>query len=179
MPIYTKKGDKGETGMIAPKDKPVRLSKDSLRVNALGTIDELNSFLGVAKAFSSHEWTVETIRSVQINLFTVSSIIAGSDLKFSSVKVKQMEKSIDKWESELPKLTNFMISGGSQAGTLLFYTRALSRHVERQVVALSKEEKVSPTLLKFFNRLSDYLCMFARYVNYKEGFSEEIWVGRK
>lgn len=175
MPIYTKKGDKGETGMIAPKESPVRLGKDSLRVNAIGAIDELNSFLGVAKSFTRHKEIEELIKQIQLDLFATASILAGSDLKLSSTKVKKMEKDIDKWESVLPKINNFIISGGSQTGTFVFYARALARKAERRVVALSKEEKVKPVILKFLNRLSDYLWMFSRYVNKEEGFSEEIW----
>ncbi len=175
MPIYTKKGDKGETGMISPKDAPVRLGKDSLRVNAIGAIDELNSFLGIAKSFTKHKEVEELIKETQLDLFTTASILAGSDLKLSSSKVKKMEKQIDFWESKLPKVTNFIISGGSNTGTMIFYARALARKAERRVVALSKEEKVRPTILKFLNRLSDYLWMFSRYVNMSEGFTEEIW----
>jgi len=180
MPIYTKKGDKGETGLFTSnKNGPKRLSKDSLRIEVIGAIDEVNSVLGVAKSFVSDPKIVRIITNLQKDLFITASIIAGSNLSFSSSKVKRLEQAIDEWDKRLPRVSNFIIPGGSQAGALIFYARAMSRRAERRAVSLNKVEKLRPVTLKFLNRVSDYLWMLSRQVNSSEGFGEEIWMGRR
>ena len=187
MVIYTKRGDKGETSMFDEDSaQRARISKDSIRVEALGAIDELNSFLGICKSNSESKRgkvktldKEKTIDQIQRNLLTIGSITAGSNLRFSSVQTKKLEKLIDELEGKLPVLKNFIIPGGNLLATQLQYARALSRRVERRMVTLSKEVKVKTQVLQYLNRLSDYLFMLARSENRKTGINDEIWKGKK
>jgi len=179
MPIYTKKGDKGETGLYSSdKNKKIRVSKDSSRVEAIGAIDEANSYIGLALSFCEFPEIEKFLRPVQKDLFTIGSILAGSDLSFSASKVKKLEKKIDEIDEEIPKLQNFILVSGSKFATHIQYSRTLTRRAERRLVKLSKSEKIPPNILKFLNRLSDCLFTISRYINYRYGIEEEIWVGK-
>ncbi len=147
MPIYTKTGDKGETGLYGSGK---RLSKNSPVIQALGSIDEANSWLGVAGGFTE----------IQKDLMTISSILAGAKLGFPSSKTKDLENKIDKLEKNLPKLKGFIIPHGKSAK--LHFARALVRRAERAAIALSEVEGLSLYILSYLNRLSDYLFMRAR-----------------
>ncbi|OGM19232.1 ATP:cob(I)alamin adenosyltransferase [Candidatus Woesebacteria bacterium RIFCSPLOWO2_01_FULL_37_19] len=180
MAIYTKKGDKGETSMYdASGAQRARVSKSSLKVEALGAIDELNSFLGVVKTFAEDKELIADIARIQVNLLTIGSITAGSKLGFSALETKNLEKQIDNLEGTLPVLKNFVIPGGSKTAGLLQFARSLSRRAERRVVSLSQYEKVRPQILEYLNRLSDFLFMLAREQNHKNGIADEVWVGKK
>jgi len=182
MVIYTKRGDKGETSMYDKASaQRVRVSKDSLKVEALGTIDELNSFLGVTLSFSNIPEITLYLKEVQRNLLTIGSITAGSKLKFTSLETKKLEKTIDKFEGDLPVLANFILPGGTTFSSHLHYARALCRRTERRMVTLSKVkgEKVRPQILTYLNRLSDYLFMLGRYAIHDANLKEEVWVGKK
>ena len=176
MPIYTKKGDKGTTATINSQG---RINKDSQIVQTLGVIDELNSFLGVAKSFSVNKTLVKTIAEIQKNLLTIGSITAGSDLSFSISETKKLEKTIDRIEAKLPPLKNFLFPGGGWVGSLLHYCRSLARKAERNMVSLSKFQKVSPSISKYLNRLSDCLFMLSREANFDQGIADEPWFGKK
>lgn len=180
MAIYTKRGDRGKTSLY-DKDSTQRdrVSKDSLRVRAIGALDELNSYLGVVIASSQNPNLAGRLKEAQKNLFTIGSIIAGSKLRFFKTKTKELEKEIDELEGELPVLKNFILPGGVSTASHLQYSRALCRRVERAIVTLSKEKLVKPQILTYLNRLSDYLFMQARSVNHKLNISEETWVGKK
>ena len=179
MVIYTKRGDRGETSTFDESGaQRARISKDSLKVEALGAIDELNSFLGITKAQMEDTKTQKILDTIQRNLLTIGSITAGSKLRFSSIQTKKLEKAIDDLEGKLPVLKNFVVPGGNPTSAQLQYARALARRAERRVVALSKEEKVKPQVLIFLNRLSDYIFMLARDVNHKSGILDEIWKRR-
>lgn len=169
MAVYTKTGDKGETRVFDKKTgELVKVSKNSCKITAIGTIDELNSYLGV----------IGGLMDIQRDLFTINSILAGGNLKFSKTKTKKLEREIDKWEGELPVLKNFIIYSGTPKATELFYARALSRKAERLVVKLLKEQKIPESVLTYLNRLSDYLFMLARFTNHQAGVKEEIWMGK-
>ena len=160
MTIYTRKGDKGKTGVFNGK----RLSKDSLLIEAIGSIDEANSWLGVVSGFEE----------IQKDLMTISSILAGADLKLPSTKTKKLEKEIDRLDKILPPLKYFILPGGSETGAKLHFARALVRRAERSLVSLEiKNYKVE--ILAYMNRLSDYLYMKAREQNFKKGIKEKIW----
>lgn len=180
MVIYTKRGDKGKTSLY-DKDSTQRdrVSKDSLRVRAIGALDELNSYLGVVIASSQNPNLIGRLKEVQRNLFTIGSILAGSKLRFFKTKTHELEKEIDKLEGELPVLKNFILPGGADPAAHLQYARSISRRAERAVVSLSKKDPVKPQILTYLNRLSDYLFMMARSVNHKLDISEETWVGGK
>lgn len=176
MAVYTKTGDKGTTKVFDKKTGTlVGISKTSCKIASIGAIDELNSFLGVSKSFSSDADFKNKITQVQKNLFTINSILAGGKLKFSKVQTKKLEKQIDVWEGSLPVLKNFIIYGGSQESSLIYYSRALCRRAERSLVSFAKKEKVPESVLVYFNRLSDYLFMLARSQNFRGEPKEELW----
>lgn len=180
MVIYTKRGDKGKTSLYDETSaQRERITKDSLRVRAIGAADELNSFLGVTISFSENPKLTAELKEVQRDLLIIGSILAGSDLRFFKTKTKRFEKVIDEIEGRLPPLKNFILPGGSKLAAHLQYARAISRRVEREVVALNEVEKVKPQILMYLNRLSDYLFMLARDANYRSGVEDEIWVGKK
>ncbi len=156
-----------------------RVSKDSLIVEALGAIDELNSFLGIAKTQSNDTKIQKIIGEVQKNLLTIGSITGGSKLRFTKNKTKKLERIIDEIEGKLPILKNFVVPGGSLTAAWLQYARALTRRAERRIVALSNTQITKPSILIYMNRLSDFLFMLAREVNNKSGIKDETWVGRK
>ena len=180
MAIYTKGGDKGNTGKFSSSgNSGLRVSKDSLVVEVLGAVDEFNSFLGIIKTKTTEKSLIRNIKNIQENLLTIGSITGGSGLKFSKSETIKLERIIDSLESSLPVLKNFIIPGGDMVAAQLQYARALSRRVERRMVALSSEEKVSPFILQYLNRLSDALFMLARQANFAQGQTEEVWKSQK
>lgn len=180
MAIYTKRGDRGETSFFEKGNtQKVRVDKDSVKVEAIGAIDELNSFLGVIKTSTENKFIVENVERIQRDLLTIGSKTAGSGLPFPKTKTSYLEKIIDEVESKLPRLTNFVVPGGSQVSGLLQYSRSLARRAERRMVSLSKFEKISPSVLMYLNRLSDFLFMLARKANYDLGIGDELWIGKK
>lgn len=156
-----------------------RVSKDSLIVEALGAIDELNSFLGIAKTQSNDTKIQKIIGEVQKNLLTIGSITGGSNLRFSRAQTKKLERMIDGLEGKLPILKNFVVPGGSVTAARLQYARALTRRAERRIVALSNTQITKPSILIFMNRLSDFLFMLARKVNADLKIPDEVWIGKK
>jgi len=180
MGIYTKKGDGGDTMVFDKKTGNLTgISKRSCKIRAIGAIDELNSFLAVVVSFSEDKKIIKQIREVQGNLFTINSILAGGNLRFSKAKVRKLELQIDEWESSLPVLKNFIYYSGGKNASLVFYSRALCRRAERSLVSLSKRQEIKPTTLQYLNRLSDYLFMMARYMNAQKEIEETFWMGKK
>ena len=169
--IYTKKGDKGETGIFGGK----RISKGSFEIEALGAIDEANSFLGLTVSFLEEQYLKNKITQVQDTLFRLGSIIAGAKLSIPASVVKKYEKEIDAWTLAMPSLTNFVFPGGSKPAAFLFTARTTVRRAERAIVNLSKEKNISPGVLIYINRLSDYLFTLARYINFRQEIKENIW----
>lgn len=170
MAVYTKTGDKGTTGVFDKKTKElVRVSKGSCQIKTIGTIDELNSFLGI----------IGGLTDIQGDLFTINSILAGGKLKFSKTKTKKLEKQIDIWEGMLPVQKNFIFYGGHPRAALLFYARALARRSERSLVSFSKKQEVPESVRIYINRLSDYLFMMGRSVNFEEKVKEKFWITKK
>jgi cob(I)alamin adenosyltransferase len=178
MPIYTKKGDKGETGLYSSdRSKTIRVSKSSLRIEAIGSIDEANTMLGLAASFVKDKKLKNKIFKIQERLFEVGAILAGANLKIASEAVTRMEEEIDEMDKSLKKLTHFILPGGGFGGAHLFLARTFVRRAERTVVALSHKEKVDKDVLVYLNRLSDYVYTLARYSNFKEGVKEKAWRG--
>lgn len=176
MTIYTKKGDKGETGLFSSdKDKKIRVSKASQTIKTIGAVDELNSYTGVIISESDDSNFIKNLIEIQSDLLTVGSIIAGSKLKLNKNKVKRFEKSIDEMDKVLPPLKNFILPGGTKIAAKLQYMRSLVRKAEREVVTLSKERKVDAHVLIYINRLSDFIYTLARYENWKNKFKDQIW----
>ncbi len=175
--IYTRTGDSGETSLYGG----VRVLKSSLRVSSYGTVDELNSLLGIALSKIKEKKISEFIGSIQKDLFSIGSFLAGAkmDLSVLPTRVVEMEQMIDWADRKLPELKNFILPSGAEEATLLFYARAVARHCERALVELNQKEPIDKKILIYFNRLSDLLFELARYLNYKEGFKETIWKDNK
>ena len=180
MTLYTRKGDEGTTKVL---DSQARFSKSAPLAEALGALDELNSFLGLCRAKSREggiellggEKLSECVEEVQQNLFIVQAQVAGDAKEIVEEKVKHIERVVDAIEKEIPKITGFSVVGGTELSAFLDVARAMSRRVERRVIALneSKERKMSGHTLSYLNRLSSLLFALARYVNHKAGVKEQ------
>ena len=184
MKIYTKTGDKGKTSLFGGQ----RVPKSDIRVEAYGTIDELNSVIGVAIAqvqisrlrqgFGGQAKIKNELIKIQNDLLDIGSQLANPSAKKVQrleIRVEEFEELIDKLTEKLPELRNFILPGGGRAGSLLHLARSVSRRAERRAVALSQKEKVDENILKYLNRLSDLLFTMARFVNHKEKKKEVIW----
>jgi len=175
MAIYTRKGDRGKTGIYGSKK---RISKSDQRVWVLGSIDELNSQLGLVLSLLSDPEIRGIFEDLQEDLFEIAAEIAANKhpikkFRFKKSKTTKIERLIDYYWPRLPKLQRFVFPGGSTTAAQIHISRALCRRVEREMV----EIKVDPSILSYINRLSDLLFTLARWVNYKEGFAEKLWIG--
>ena len=174
MKVYTKKGDRGETGLLGN----VRVSKDHLRVEAYGDTDELVSWLGLLRDELQDEQLHELLGSIQLELFLLNSELAtpaggktfGELLEEEAVVA--LEKWIDLWEEELPPLKSFVLPGGNRVASSLHVARTICRRAERSVVSLARTEDVRPVALRYLNRLSDALFSLARLVAFRAGTPE-------
>lgn len=178
MKIYTKKGDSGKTSLLGG----TRVPKYDLRIEAYGTVDELNAYLGlIGDQEVAREYTV-LIRSIQDRLFTLGSILATDPAK-NKVKLPQLneddveilEKSMDKMEASLPALKNFVLPGGHQANSLAHIARCVCRRAERRVVELSEQAEIEPLILQYLNRLSDWLFVLSRSFTAETRSVEVLW----
>ena len=176
MSIYTKTGDKGETGLFSSiKSKKIRVSKSSPIIEAIGTIDEANTSLGLAASFITNKKLKKKVFEIQKHLFEVGGILAGAKIDFDKNVIGQMEKEIDEMDKVLPKLTHFILPGGGKGGSFLFMARTFVRRAERRVVALPDIRHTNSDILVYLNRLSDYVYTLARYSNFREKIKEEAW----
>jgi cob(I)alamin adenosyltransferase len=180
MKIYTKTGDKGETGLFGGE----RVPKNSLRIEAYGTIDELNSFIGLAITEVKSAEVKNLLEIIQNELFTVGSDLAApynetnEKNKISRVPEEfyiNVEKAIDKFEAELQPLKNFILPGGIKSASLLHICRTICRRAERNVVALNNSVKIDDNIIIFLNRLSDLFFVLARYENHLAGIPDVKW----
>lgn len=180
MKIYTKTGDKGETGLYGG----VRVSKDDARVAAYGTVDEVNAALGVVRAYYADKAVNDDLETVQNALFDVGADLATpQDSKYRSnltpideEDIELLERLIDRYDSELEELKSFILPGGHEAAASLHFARTVVRRAEREVVALGRQEAVNPQIAVYLNRLSDLLFVMARVVNMRMGVSETRWL---
>ncbi|MDD5023005.1 MAG: cob(I)yrinic acid a,c-diamide adenosyltransferase [Candidatus ainarchaeum sp.] len=178
MAIYTKKGDFGKTGLADGKE----IDKDDDVVEAYGTIDELNSLLGLVKSKITNENVQKEIERIQKNLFTIGVEIAGGKREFKGIEyyeIDEIEKQIDVIENKIPKLNHFIIPGGETSASLVHFARTVCRRCERKVVKVSKREKVRNEILVYLNRLSDFLFVLAREINYEKKIQDVEWKGKK
>ncbi len=181
MKIYTRTGDKGQTGLFGGG----RISKGHMRLHAYGTVDELNSILGLALTFGLPEDVREGVVRVQNDLFVVGADLATpldavsqSIIRIGSEYTTRLEAEIDNWESILPTLKNFILPGGCVGGALLHQARTVCRRAERWLVLLSESERINEENLQYVNRLSDWLFVGARIVNWHAREPEAIWQPR-
>lgn len=188
MSLYTKKGDGGKTSILRKnRGKSIRLSKASPLIDAIGTIDEANSYLGVVASNFKLKYlkrglkdAIIKIEEIQKSLFTVGSIIAGSEIPTNNLDVIKLEEEIDKIENALPKLEKFILPGGNLISAQLMFARTLIRRAERKIVFLNNRSKIKSyrIIFMYINRLSDYLFVLARWVNFKAGVKEINWKSR-
>ena len=182
MAIYTRTGDKGRTSLFNGQ----RVSKSDLRVETYGTIDELNSTIGVVL---SSKYQVLSIRKelikIQNDLFEIGSMLANptmnhqpSTINYFQKRVQEFENSSDLMTKEMPTLSNFILPVGGKTGSLLHFARTVSRRAERKIVELSGSADIDNNIIMYLNRLSDLLFTMARFANFKEKRKEIIWTKR-
>ncbi|MFV0592176.1 MAG: cob(I)yrinic acid a,c-diamide adenosyltransferase [Draconibacterium sp.] len=177
--IYTKTGDDGTTGLVGG----TRVKKYASRLEAYGTIDELNSVLGVIRSLDIPQEITELLIRIQNKLFNIGSRLAsdekGDEITFGLAVQKEdievLEKAIDQYQEELPELRNFILPGGELSVAQCHVARTICRRAERRIVEFSEQENVQPELIKYINRLSDYLFVLARYLGHKKGIDETPW----
>lgn len=182
--IYTKTGDKGETALYGG----TRVSKASAKVEAYGTIDELNAFIGIAKSHIDDSDCLKQLAEIQYDLFTLGSEAAtpidkvylanGKSRLPVTIKeedISKLEVWMDKMDESLEPLQFFILPGGGKAATFLHAARTICRRAERGMVFLNETEEMRPELIKYLNRLSDYLFVMARYVSMLNNEQEEYW----
>ncbi|UII29290.1 cob(I)yrinic acid a,c-diamide adenosyltransferase [Fulvivirga maritima] len=178
MKIYTKTGDKGQTALFGGK----RVSKANLRIDSYGTVDELNSYIGLVRDQKVNELRKAFLIEIQDRLFTVGSILA-TEPGNTKVKVPQLsgedisslEKEIDVMDTTLPPMRSFVLPGGDQAVSFCHVARCVCRRAERLVVALNEVEPVDELVIQYLNRLSDYLFMLARKMSDDLHAEEVAW----
>lgn len=176
--IYTKTGDLGETSLIGG----VRVSKSHIRIESYGTVDELNSYLGLIKDQLSEAETSDLIYEIQDRLFTIGSVLA-SDPEKSKMKIPDLhdtdvvvlENAIDKMNEVLPELKSFVLPGGNILASHCHVSRCICRRAERLVVLLAQNAPVPELIVTYLNRLSDYLFVLARYIVFKNNGIEVAW----
>jgi cob(I)alamin adenosyltransferase len=177
MKIYTKTGDKGQTSLVGG----TRVSKTHVRIEAYGTVDELNSWLGYLRDQEASKGFIEPIKAMQEVLFTIGSNLALEEKgKFEipaveESQVTQLESWIDSWESGLPAMRNFILPGGHTAVSICHISRTVCRRAERQVIRMADEVEVEEIIIRYLNRLSDLLFMLARRIAFDEGAEETPW----
>jgi len=180
MKIYTKTGDRGETGLFGGE----RVSKSSLRIEAYGTVDELNAYIGLAVTRVTESSIKFLLEKIQNQLFTIGADLATpKNKKNEKLNIKRtpeifplgIEKEIDKYEEKLEPLKSFILPGGSTGAAQLHICRTITRRAERRVVALNNEEKIGENIIIFLNRLSDLFFVLARYENAVSGTPDVKW----
>jgi cob(I)alamin adenosyltransferase len=183
MKIYTKTGDGGETGLFGG----ARVGKDDLRVEAYGSVDELNAALGASRALRPDPEVDEVLARAQAALFAVGAELAtpresrghGAVPPVEAAWAVELERRMDLWDAELPALTAFVLPGGTPAAASLHVARAACRRAERRAVALARTVPVDPQVVVYLNRLSDCLFVAARLANRRAGVAEPLWSPRK
>ncbi len=184
--VYTRTGDKGETGLVGGK----RVPKDSPRIEAYGTVDELNSIIGLARVFNeerlkegeAHRFLDQVLRDIQEELFNLGSELATPpDSRHKGVitiggeQVKRIEEIIDDCQKTLEPLKSFILPGGGRIGGYLHQCRTVCRRAEREVLRLSRLEETSEWGIKYINRLSDLFFVLSRWVGKHLGEQEYLW----
>lgn len=178
MKIYTKTGDKGETSLLGGK----RLSKNHLRIETYGTVDELNSFTGVLRDHIQNETIENLLLTIQDRLFTIGSILAaaGDTEKFKIPQLHEsdielLENTIDKMNESLEPMRSFILPGGYIPSSFAHVCRTVCRRAERLCVSLQQEDTCPDIIIKYLNRLSDYYFVLSRYLAKTAGKADTNW----
>lgn len=177
MKIYTKTGDDGTTGLFGGK----RVSKDDLRIEAYGTVDELNSFLG---SLADHDPDNQLLKEIQHRLFTIGSSLAADpdkqlitpDIKASDIDA--LEQAMDHLNTTLPELRHFVLPGGHPAASAAHICRTVCRRAERRCISLNRESPLDLLIVQYLNRLSDYFFVLSRHLAHVHGAEEVKWMSR-
>ena len=184
--VYTRTGDRGETALVGGK----RVPKDSMRIEAYGTIDELNSVIGIARIFNeeslqageAHRFLDEVLCRLQDELFDLGSELATPPgfaqpgmYRVSENEIERIEKLIDKCQKDLEPLKSFILPGGGRVGAYLHQCRTVCRRAEREILRLSRVEEINPALVKYVNRLSDLFFVLSRWIAKQTGAPEYLW----
>ena len=178
MKIYTRRGDSGQTSLIDGD----MVNKHNLSVDAYGTIDELNSFLGLLKDYIKDDKIKDILNNIQIKLFSIGSILASGKNQNISEKVKiekkdveYIELEIDRLNKDLPELKNFVIPGGHKTSSYSHVCRSICRRAERKISELNNKSSVDSNILAYVNRLSDFFFVLSRFLKYSDNVSESHW----
>jgi cob(I)alamin adenosyltransferase len=181
MKIYTKTGDEGTTSLFGGK----RVSKADLRIDSYGTVDELNSYIGLLRDQEVNKKRKEVLIEIQDRLFTVGSILAtepgNTKVKIPSLiesDIHFLEKEIDKMDAGLPPMKFFVLPGGHSSVSFGHVARTVCRRAERLIIELNNHEKIDSMVIKYMNRLSDYLFMLCRKMSNELGAEEIPWKAR-
>ena len=181
MKVYTKTGDKGQTSLIGG----TRVGKNHIRIEAYGTVDELNSYIGLLRDQEIDNDVIDVLLEIQDRLFTIGSSLA-SDPEKSKMKIpdllesdiEYLEKEIDRMNDQLPEMRSFVLPGGHQAVSFCHIARCVCRRAERISIELSNTEFVADLVVKYLNRLSDYLFVLSRYLTKHFNAEETPWKPR-
>tara|TARA_B100000427_G_C15167415_1_gene445793 strand:+ start:34 stop:576 length:543 start_codon:yes stop_codon:yes gene_type:complete len=177
MKIYTKKGDAGKTSIIGESN----IYKNDIRIEAYGTIDELNSYLGLLRSFESSKFSTQKkeLMIIQNSLFNIGATLASKkvipECKISNKEIRDLEHFIDQIESKLNPLKSFILPGGELWSSYAQIARSVCRRAERNIISLNIKEGVDPLIIMFMNRLSDYLFVLARYISFLNNVQEIKW----
>jgi len=176
--IYTRAGDDGTTGTLGAG----RVAKSDPRIEAYGTVDELNAAIGVARAADGDGWLAADLEAIQRQLFQVGAELATTDVamlaalaRVADADVDALEATIDRLEADLSPLTAFVLPGGTTLAALLHVARTVCRRAERRVVALGTTAAIDPRLVHYLNRLGDLLFVMARWANHRAGSADVEW----
>lgn len=181
--IYTKTGDKGKTALIGG----TKVSKSHLRIESYGTVDELNSYIGLVSDYLTESSTVAFLREIQDRLFTIGSSLACDPERETRMRIPDLhaadvtllENSIDKMNEVLPEMKTFLLPGGNVAVSTCHIARCVCRRAERLCVGLQEQDQfIDPLVLQYMNRLSDYLFVLARWIGHELQVAEIPWKPR-
>ncbi len=177
--IYTSTGDNGTTSLVGGK----RVKKNDIRIEAYGTVDELSAHMGVLSSYEYEMSQSEIITFVQNKLFNIGAYLATeveegntpSAWGVCEADISRLEKAIDIIDNELPKVKNFVLPGGALASSMAHVARTVCRRCERRIIDLFETTYIDPNVLKFINRLSDYLFVLSRFINVSSKIEEKYW----
>lgn len=178
--VYTKTGDRGKTSLIGG----TRVSKNDARLEAYGTMDELNSFIGMIRSYKIDKESEDQLIDIQKRLFEIGAYLATDinvadlrdKLKYDEKAIEAMEKAMDKMEADLPPMKYFLLPGGNPVVSYCHISRTVCRRAERRILTMVQDTEINSWVLRYVNRLSDYLFVLSRHLSKHLGTNEIPWV---